>query len=95
MLLLGFQPQFPAAPTIDDAPGRSVDVELPVGGHLAFNTFGQSVEIQVRRGRVWLTDGPVDHVLSGFQSHEAPIRSRVVITALTEAFLTIRPVENR
>ena len=90
MLLLDFQSQPLSTPAIELPSGQGVDVSLTAGGHLAFSTYSQSIEIIVRRGRVWLTDGPVDHVLSGTESHECPPRSRVVISGLTDASLTVR-----
>lgn len=95
MLLLDFQSQLSVAPCAERFLDQGVDITLTAGGHLAFSTYAENVEIRVRRGRVWLTDGPVDHVLSGFQSHTAPMRTRVVITALTDAVLTIGPAGDR
>lgn len=107
MLLLDFQTQsFETAPA--NAGRESLEVSLAAGGHIAFSTHAREIEVGVRSGRVWLTDGPVDHVLAADglprqesrkgqdALHVCPSRSRVVITALTDAVLTIgRPALQR
>jgi hypothetical protein len=95
MLLLDFQSQNPVGLDRQTSSVDGVDVSLTAGGHLAFSTTAETFEILIRRGRVWLTDGPIDHVLNGPESHDCPTRSRVVITALTDASLTVRVKQDR
>lgn len=100
MLLLDFQTQSSESKTFSQD-RETIEVRLAAGGHLAFSTGPGEIGVSVRTGRVWLTDGPVDHVLPGdltpgdftqdraADGHVCPPRSRVVITALADAVLTI------
>ncbi len=90
MSLLTFQPHVSAGPDGQRPIPDGVEVTLAAREHLAFSTSAQSCEIQIRRGQVWLTDGPIDHLLADFQSHICPPRSRVVVTALSDVVLRVR-----